>query len=234
MNNRLVKYSLAAGLALFLALPAVAYSQYSADQGPRFAGDGWSPGKIAPMSVLPQQRAQGRFGNAQTPPRGSVGRAGRGRDNRRGVGRQRDRGDFGRRSRGAPGIGDRGGRSSLAARALGRADQIGLTAEQRDQIRAAQRAVREASINRRATTQIAELELRDLMGAETRDIAAIEAKLRELAEQRIAEQTGALRLDEAVSETLTDEQVDELGDLTRDRGRDRSGRRGGRGRRAAR
>ena len=116
----------------------------------------------------------------------------------------------------------------MAARALSRADQIGLTAEQTDQINQAQRIEREASINRRAAAEIAELELRDLMGADTPDIAAVEAKLRELSEQHIAEQTEALRLNASVGEILTSDQLDELEDRgrNRDRNRDRRGRRG--------
>lgn len=265
MNNRLSKYSLAAGLALLLAIPAVAHSQYNEPQGPRFeAGSGRGPGSSAPMGELEPQRRQGRFAGAQDnqrgrAPRGLAGRRGRGRGSRgsiqpdrrgdsrggfrgtgrsvgRGAGRSIGRGAGRGAGRGgfAAGSGSRTSRPSLAVRALARADQIGLTDEQRDQITAAQRGVREASINQRAATQIAELELGDLMGAETRDIAAIEAKLRQLAEQTIAAQTASLRLDEAVHETLTDQQIDDLGDLGRDRERnrrrDQPGRSGGRGR----
>lgn len=237
MNNRLTKYSLAAGLALSLALPAVAHSQYNAPQGSRFAaGGGWGPGNTAEMGELAPQRRQGRFARSQDTrrgraPRSVTGRPGRGSRGSRGSVEPRRRGDFRGAGRGsfAAGIAGRNGRPSLAAHALARADQIGLTDEQRDQITAAQRSVREASINQRAATRIAELELGDLMGAETPDIAAIEDKLRELAEQRIAGQTAALRLDEAVNETLTDQQIDELGNLARGRGRNRPGRSGGRG-----
>ncbi len=112
----------------------------------------------------------------------------------------------------------------MAARALSRADQIGLTAAQTDQINQAQRAQREASINRRATTEIAELELRELMDADTPDIAAVEAKLRELSEQHIAGQTATLRLNASVGDILTADQVGELENSGRDRGR--GGRRG--------
>ncbi len=255
MHNRLSKYSLAAGLALLLAIPAVAHSQYNEPQGPRFeAGSGRGPGNSAPMGELEPQRRQGRFAGAQDTqrgraPRGLAGRPGRGsrgsiqpdrrgdsRGGFRGTGRSIGRGAGRGAGRGgfAAGSGSRTSRPSLAAHALARADQIGLTDEQRDQITAAQRGVREASINQRAATQIAELELGDLMGAETRDIAAIEAKLRQLAEQTIAAQTASLRLDEAVHETLTDQQIDDLGDLGRDRERnrrrDQPGRSGGRGR----
>jgi len=263
MHNRLSKYSLAAGLALLLAIPAVAHSQYNAPQGPHLGADGGqAPGNTVPLGELEPQRRQGRFAGAQDTqrgraPRGATGRRGRGsrgsikpdrrgdsRGGFRGTGRSVGRGAGRSIGRGAgrgagrggfaAGSGSRTSRPSLAVHALARADQIGLTDEQRDQITAAQRGVREASINQRAATQIAELELGDLMGAETRDIGAIEAKLRQLAEQRIAGQTASLRLDEAVHETLTDQQIDELGDLARDRERnrrgDRPGRSGGRGR----
>ena len=145
MNKRNMKYSLVAGLALLLALPALAYSQLDGPRGPRFAAPG-----------------QGRAG-------------------------------FG-----------------LAGRALARADAIGLSAQQRDAILAAQRNNQEAAINRRAAMQVGRLDLRDLMSAETRDVAAIEAKLRELAEQGIAGTLAALRLDEQVGGILSAEQLETL------------------------
>jgi Spy/CpxP family protein refolding chaperone len=112
------------------------------------------------------------------------------------------------------------GGGGLAARALAHADEIGLSAEQRDQILAAQRALQEEQINRRAATQIDELALRDLMNADSRDLAAIEAKLRELSEQRIAGQMATLRFDETVGGLLSAEQRATLEELAPARRRD--------------
>ncbi len=238
MRRRVVELSLVGGLALLLALPAVAYSQLGApaglDFGPEWGGGGIpAAGELAPQRGRAQRRPQAdgprargsqRFGRQER--RGSNGRgssAGRGG----GFGRGRRPGGFGRGRGGASGaFGSRATRSSLAARALSRADQIGLTNEQTDQLNQARRAQREASINRRAAAQIAELELRELMGADTPDIAAVEAKLRELSEQHIGEQTEALRLNASVGEILTPDQLDELENLGRGRSRGRGGRRG--------
>ena len=245
MRRRVVELSLVGGLALLLALPAVAYSQLGAPPGPDFGAE-WGSGAIPaagefspqrgraqrrPLVDGPRARGSQRLGRQER--RESGGRrsfAGRGGGfgNRRrpgGVGSDRRRGGFGRGRDGfGAGFSTTATRSSLAARALSRADQIGLTAEQTDQINQARSAQREASINRRAAAEIAELELRELMGADTPDIAAVEAKLRELAEQHIGGQMETLRLNASVGEILTPDQIGELEDRGRDRGR--GGRRG--------
>jgi Spy/CpxP family protein refolding chaperone len=123
-----------------------------------------------------------------------------------------------RRRAGRARMSGRGERLGLATRALAHAEDIGLSTEQREQILAEQRLAREASINRRAALRIAELQLRDLVSVDDRDIAAIEAKLREIAEQRIAAQISVFRLDDAVNGVLTNEQREALDDLPRDRG----------------
>lgn len=116
------------------------------------------------------------------------------------------------------------GGGGLARRVLAQADAIGLSAEQRDAILAARRSHQEAAINRSAAEQVGALELRDLMGAETRDVTAIEAKLRELAGQRITGTIAALRLDEQVGGLLSTEQLETL----RATAPERRGRRGAR------
>jgi len=128
----------------------------------------------------------------------------------------------GQRGPGARGIGGRS--SGLAARAIGRADDIALTAEQRTQIEEVHRVRQESSIQRNADRQIAQLELRDLMGADTRDVAAIEAKLRELSDQQVSEQVEALSLDQSVGQILTAEQLVQLEDLGQRGNRGRAGR----------
>lgn len=217
MNTRLMRYSLVAGLALVLAVPAIAYSQYG-PQGPRFAPAG---GRTAVgVQGAMQQRGPQRFADRNLAPQrrfaagpGGAGAQFGGRNVRSGLtGRGMSRG----RGSGLAGRGmSRGPGSGLAGRALARAEQIELTDEQGEQISAAQRGHREASINRRAATQIAELELRQLAGADNPDIAAVEAKMREVSEQRIAAMTGSLRLNAAVSEILTAEQIQQLDELGR-------------------
>lgn len=64
MNKRLFKWSLVAGLALLLALPAIAYSQREGPRGPRFAPGGQGP-------VAPGAMGAGRMG------RRHIGLAGR-------------------------------------------------------------------------------------------------------------------------------------------------------------
>ncbi len=214
MNNRLMKYSIVATLILAVALPALAFSQYGPRRGPEAGatfGNGESPGGPGVGPAELGQRGAQRFAARE------LGRQGR-RDGLRDRGRAGGRPGFGRRAgrRGpdrraglARGIG-RDGRAGLATRALGRAEDIGLSSEQREQILAARRGSQESSINRRAASQIAGLELRELMQADSPDLAAVEAKLRELSDHRIAEQTGNLRLDAAVGEILTAEQLEAL------------------------
>ena len=247
MNRRLVKWSLVAGLALLLAVPAIAYSQLERPRGPRFAPGEQGPAGPGAMGAGRMDGPQ-RFANAPPAqgPRGARGAMGVGRmGGPQGFGnaapaqgprgargamsdaRQEARGAMGRGRAGArPGIGPggMGGRHiGLAGRALAQADRIGLSAEQRDRILAAQRSNQEAAINRRAAAEIGRLELRDLMDLEARDVAAIEAKLRELAEQDIAGTVAALRVDEQVGETLSAEQIEALREAADERGRPRRG-----------
>jgi Spy/CpxP family protein refolding chaperone len=221
MNKRLVKWSLAAGLALLLALPAIAYSQLEGPRGPRFA-----PGEQG--AAGPGAMGAGRQGGPQRFANAPPAQGPRGARGAMSGARQEARGAVGRGRPGPrPGIGPRGmgGRHiGLAEQALAQADRIGLSAEQRDRILAAQRSNQEAAINRRAAEQIGRLELRDLMDAEARDVAAIEAKLRELAEQDIAGTVAALRLDAQVGEILSAEQSEALREAAGERGRSRPGR----------
>lgn len=201
MREHLVKYSLVVGLTLLLAAPAVAYSQRNA---PRAPGAGQGPGPaMGPGPGFGPAPGFGRGPGAQPgmAPRGQRGRM----DTERA-----------RRPRGRMGGG------GLAARALAHADEIGLSSEQRDQILAAQRALQEEQINRRAATQIDELALRDLMAADNRDLGAIEAKLRELSDQRIAGQMAMLRFDETVTGLLSAEQRATLDELAPARRRGRA------------
>lgn len=215
MNKRPMKWVMVAGFALLLALPAAAYSQLGAPgPWPPASPDGLTPQDgpaefSGSWSVAAGQQHPGMA--AQFGPRGRSA-AQRGRVAAP-SGRRSDTG--GRRIR--PGLAGvprgRGGaaRPSLAARALAQSERITLTDEQRQQILAAQHGFREASINRGAEIRIAELDLRELMRVDSPDISAVEAKMREISEHRIAARTGALRFDAAVSEILTTEQVEQLG-----------------------
>jgi Spy/CpxP family protein refolding chaperone len=209
MNTRLVKYSLIGSLTLLLAVPAVAYSQRGAAGGP--GGPGFGAVEQGRFEGTPAQRRD-------RAPRGAV----------EGLGLQRSprRGGAGVGAGFGPGVAARRMGAGIAGRALAHADEIGLSDEQRDRILASQRAVREASINRRAEIDIARLRLGELLGADDRDIAEIEAKLRELADMHVAQQVGVLRADEEVRGVLSAEQIETLEELPRARPRSADGRPG--------
>ncbi len=230
MSKRVFTYSIIGTLAVALVVPAIAFSQ----MGPRGQGSVWEPQSFgaAGFAGAGQQAQQGFRGRQGFAPRGrnfqgrgALGFAhGRGQGN--GPGAQSGRGfgrEFAGRGGGFSGMGSADhGRPSLAARALTRADALNLTVDQEEQIRAAQRAHQEASIERRAAMQVAQLDMRELMSADTKDITAIESNLRALADLQIAARTSGLYLDQAVGELLTDEQFGELEEEPR-HGRGRRG-----------
>lgn len=112
--------------------------------------------------------------------------------------------------------------SRIAHRALLHAEELGLSEAQRESIREARMAERRQRIEREARIKIAKLELEELLRDEGSDLAAIEAKMRELAELRIQDRMAALRLDRTIRDILTPEQLQELKELRRHRVRFRS------------
>lgn len=93
------------------------------------------------------------------------------------------------------------------------ADELSLTDEQVGQIREAQRSARRASIGRNADIEVGQMDLEALYEADQPDLAAIRAKLEELAMLGVDEQMSGLQLREQVRAILTPEQREQLEDL---------------------
>ena len=102
----------------------------------------------------------------------------------------------------------------IASNALANAEEIGLTEEQEEQIRGLQRENRRAQIRRNADTQIAEMDLEEMMSAETSDLDTIEQMMREIANYQVDERMARLRLDRATKAILTEAQRDELEEMS--------------------
>ena len=98
----------------------------------------------------------------------------------------------------------------IAGLALANAEEIGLTDDQEVQIRQLQRDNRRAEIRRNADTQIAEMDLEEMMSADGSDLDAIEQKMREIANHQVDERMARLRLDRGVEAMLTEAQRDQL------------------------
>ncbi len=105
----------------------------------------------------------------------------------------------------------------IASRALANAEEIGLTEEQEEQIRGLGRENRRAQIRRNADTQIAEMDLEEMMGAEGADLDAIEEMMRVIANYEVDERMARLRLDRSAEAILTAAQRDELEELSPER-----------------
>ncbi|MCH7825794.1 MAG: hypothetical protein IH849_13420 [Acidobacteria bacterium] len=99
---------------------------------------------------------------------------------------------------------------------LDRAEELGITDDQAEQIRAAQRAGRRDGIERRADTEIAEMDLEALYEVDEPDLAAVRAKLEELAMLQVDSQMAGLSLRRQVRQILTPTQLEEWGDLRGD------------------
>ena len=102
----------------------------------------------------------------------------------------------------------------IAIRALENAEEISLTQEQEDQIRGLQRENRRAQIRRNADTQIAEMDLEEMMGTESSDLDAVEQMMREIANYEVDERMARLRLDRSVKAILTEAQRDALEEIS--------------------
>jgi Spy/CpxP family protein refolding chaperone len=103
-----------------------------------------------------------------------------------------------------------GGCGEYGERILGYAEDLELTADQREQIRAAQRAAQRAGIERRADIEVAAMDLESLYEAYNPDLGAIRAKLEELAMLDVEEQVAGLGLRQQVRQLLTPAQREEL------------------------
>ena len=114
--------------------------------------------------------------------------------------------------RGLAGIG--GGRFDLASRALGRAEEISLTDVQRQGIEEARDAHRRQQIERDAATKLMGLDLAEMLGDDSADLAAVEQKMNEAAGLRVQEQMAALRYQRSVKGILGAEQIEQLNDFS--------------------
>ncbi len=105
------------------------------------------------------------------------------------------------------------GRGSSVHSILAQAEELELTDDQEARIRDAQKAARRAEIARDAEIEVAELDLEDLMEDEyTADLGAVEAKMREISNLRVAARVADLRLRQESHGVLTPEQREKLED----------------------
>ncbi|MCH7823378.1 MAG: hypothetical protein IH849_01130 [Acidobacteria bacterium] len=102
----------------------------------------------------------------------------------------------------------------MASRALANAEEIGLSEEQEEQIRGLQRENRRAQIRRNADTQIAEMDLEEMMSTESSDLDVIEQMMRAIANYEVDERIARLRLDRSAKAILTEAQRDELEEMS--------------------
>ena len=110
----------------------------------------------------------------------------------------------------------RGGCDVFGERVLDRAEDLALSDDQIDQIRAAQRASRRDGIGRRADTEVAEMDLEALYEADNPDLAALRAQLEALAMLQVDNQMAGLALREQVREIMTPAQREQWDDLRGD------------------
>ena len=192
-----------------------------------------SPGLFAPASFAQDRGPGGDPGQMDRPDGQSRGprRGGEwGRGGERG-GREDGRG----RERGRRG---RGEREFMLARLVSNPEireKLGVTPEQAAKIRQQTSDFRKAEIRGRAEIEVKRIELRDLLGAEKPDKAAIDRKLDEIGAARLAREKSAVDFHLAMRNALTPEQREKLRKLReefrgRERGPGRGGARGPRGR----
>ena len=99
---------------------------------------------------------------------------------------------------------------------LDHAEELGITDDQSEQIRTAQRAGRRAGIERRADTEVAEMDLEAFYEADELDLAAVRAKLEELAMLQVDSQMAGLSLRRQVRQILTPTQLEDWDDMRGD------------------
>ncbi len=99
---------------------------------------------------------------------------------------------------------------------LDHAEELGITDDQSEQIRTAQRAGRRVGIERRADTEVAEMDLEALYEADELDLVAVRAKLEELAMLQVDSQMAGLSLRRQVRQILTPTQLEDWDDMRGD------------------
>ncbi len=149
-----------------------------------------------------------------------------------------------RRHGGKPGGGDGAGRDGGGRRGgrgrhgpgggdmlrglLAHGEELGLTDDQTTQIEAIATESRKASVELRAASELARIELGELMQADDPDLAAIQGGLQAVADAQVAERFAAIEAGVEARDILTDEQQAKVKDAMKGRGGP-GGRRGGNG-----
>jgi Spy/CpxP family protein refolding chaperone len=95
------------------------------------------------------------------------------------------------------------------------ADELELTDEQKGRIGEIKSSYRRDAIERDAAIEIAQLDLEELEGADAPDLAAIEGKMREIADLKIERRMAEHRIREEVHGLLTAEQLEKVEELER-------------------
>ena len=104
-------------------------------------------------------------------------------------------------------------------------ERVGISVEQAAKIQGQQAAFAKSRVRDRADLRVKQMELQQLMAAEKPDRTAIDKKLSEMSEVRLAAQKSAAEYRLAMREAITPEQKEKLKQLFRERLRD--GREGG-------
>lgn len=108
-----------------------------------------------------------------------------------------------------------GGRG--ADRILAHAEELELSADQQERLRAADKANRRAAIEREAQIEVAELDLEDMLrDLDTADLNAVETKMLAISQLKVAGRVADLRLRQQLDGILTQEQRDKLEDMRGD------------------
>jgi Spy/CpxP family protein refolding chaperone len=107
-------------------------------------------------------------------------------------------------------------------------DRLDLTGEQRQKLRSIRNEAEKKRIGLKAQMDVADVELRQLKGANEVDLEKVRKKLNERASKDAELRFSAVKMDQDIKGLLTDAQLDELRVLKK--GSHRSGRPGGPGR----
>ena len=102
-------------------------------------------------------------------------------------------------------------------------EKLGITAEQAGAIRKQESDFRKAEIRDRADLEVKRVDLRDLMEADKPDRAAIDSKLQEISNARLALEKSAIHYRLAMREAITPEQRQKLHELMSERWRHEGG-----------
>jgi len=126
---------------------------------------------------------------------------------------------------GRPGFGRERGEFGLARilkdPAIG--EKLGITAEQAGAIRKQESDFRKAEIRDRADLEVKRVDLKDLLEADKPDRAAIDAKLQEISNSRLALEKSRVHFHLAMKEAITPEQREKLHQLMSERWRHEGG-----------